>query len=1123
MNKDSALLSLIPIIWKFDENNSLRQRKDLINRLKLNVKTLMEYASVCRSIPEDSTHVIHFCELVHESLRIGLKTPPFLFYQNISTYSLIIHKISNQCEAALKVINEFEKDFNNIENLNNTNNTQFNCRQQQSNILNKNEYKLNFKKLFHSLDNNNKKSKNFHVNDQICKKSSSLKKFCPKLREFYNSDSIIGNKCDMNVFLSLISGPCAINYSSPIHEESYWVNLHADELIERQRFTSITNHNKIMSRSSLQVREKNKSPSVFIGNFKEKTEKTLKRIRNSSSLSDSSFTDTSVDSLYQTKKSTLLYGKNNVMLGDNQHSFGYFELISSTNDILLKWTSNNLLLQASNDKSCHCSNDKDGDDDKYHVNECILNKSTCELNNPRGIRDKCATAQHSQLIKTANKRVDNDFQFDIFTVSMNKMEYVHLHQDKSSEYCIILIGSDGIPNPPIRLFGGFNAVYNFLLCLDQGLQPNGCLNPSPADLNEVFEKTEIQSIQRPNENQQIKSKLWNFIDFRSRKTESNEICKQLTDIKCKNRDDNDVENNTDKTNLTQLDNEQKNKTCSQDKMNELKTSSSSPSSTVCTEKFKNIETKGVIFKITRYEIANNKNHDVFMEQDNKHIQDQLSMEPTNNNELKQTTDEQNDQTSHKEEFINSMDIVVTIKLQLLLRTFKAWLTYTRHMNNVRKLLSSLVIHSDRNYTSSLDRHEKLTREKWNELFVNIPDKQNFDPRCIYECIYYGGCESELRNEVWPYLLGVYDWTMNKEEKNTIDEQFKVHYYEKLKEWTKIEAIIHELEQNENAHTTLSSQMNYSQLMNNSSRDSTSCLNKCKESILKQFEYTLDSVKKDVVRCDRNNCFYSKFDSQGDRNLAIIQRILLTYVWEFLDDEYTQGMCDIVAPLLVLKLENSTLPTSSSIHLNNNNNNNNNNNKHSDTPPTSLITNEIPLTIEQNHDHLKKKLNEIEISTYILFKYMMENHFKKLFDKETATYYMDQKFDQIKSLIQILDPQLIGHLQQFSDFTQFYFCYRWFLLDFKREFKYQDIFQIWEVILCANRIISKDFSLFIALALIQHYRDVISSNHMELTDILKFFNERAEHHNVEDILNLARYFADTVQKLTSKTNNNNNNQ
>ncbi|VDO91477.1 unnamed protein product [Schistosoma margrebowiei] len=129
----------------------------------------------------------------------------------------------------------------------------------------------------------------------------------------------MANQCDVNVFLSLIRGPCAINYTSGIHEDSYWLNLHANELIERQRFTSITNQNQ---NGYIPLKA---SPIVHMAtvddNKNKKMDKTFKKIRNSSTLSDASVTDTTnnhnnnnIDSLYQTRRSTLLYGKNNVMV-----------------------------------------------------------------------------------------------------------------------------------------------------------------------------------------------------------------------------------------------------------------------------------------------------------------------------------------------------------------------------------------------------------------------------------------------------------------------------------------------------------------------------------------------------------------------------------------------------------------------------------------------------------------------------------------------------------------------------------------------------------------------------------------------------------------------------------------
>lgn len=56
-----------------------------------------------------------------------------------------------------------------------------------------------------------------------------------------------------------------------------------------------------------------------------------------------------------------------------------------------------------------------------------------------------------------------------------------------------------------------------------------------------------------------------------------------------------------------------------------------------------------------------------------------------------------------------------------------------------------------------------------------------------------------------------------------------------------------------------------------------------------------------------------------------------------------------------------------------------------------------------------------------------------------------------------------------------------------EFVYEDIFLIWEVNAAARRTVTKRFVLFIALAMLKLYRDIIVDNRMDFTDIIRFFN------------------------------------
>ncbi|XP_074525759.1 small G protein signaling modulator 1 isoform X2 [Halichoeres trimaculatus] len=217
-------------------------------------------------------------------------------------------------------------------------------------------------------------------------------------------------------------------------------------------------------------------------------------------------------------------------------------------------------------------------------------------------------------------------------------------------------------------------------------------------------------------------------------------------------------------------------------------------------------------------------------------------------------------------------------------------------------------------------------------------------------------------------------------------------------------------------------------------------------LLDLYTLNLHRIDKDVQRCDRNYWYFTP------ANLEKLRNIMCSYIWRHLDIGYVQGMCDLLAPLLVI-LDDEALAF-------------------------SCFT-ELMKRMNQNFPHGGA---------------------------------MDTHFANMRSLIQILDSELFELMHQNGDYTHFYFCYRWFLLDFKRELVYDDVFSVWETIWAAKNVSSSHFVLFIALALVEIYRDIILENNMDFTDIIKFFNEMAEHHNIKQILTQARDLVCKVQML-----------
>uniref|UniRef100_A0A8C2F5P9 Small G protein signaling modulator 2 n=1 Tax=Cyprinus carpio TaxID=7962 RepID=A0A8C2F5P9_CYPCA len=403
-----------------------------------------------------------------------------------------------------------------------------------------------------------------------------------------------------------------------------------------------------------------------------------------------------------------------------------------------------------------------------------------------------------------------------------------------------------------------------------------------------------------------------------------------------------------------------------------------------------------------------------------------------------------------------------MKRQIVSRAFYGWLAYCRHLSTVRTHLSALVNHNIVPPDKPCEASGGLSKDVWSKY---QKDCKNYKELELLRLVYYGGVEHEIRKEVWPFLLGHYKFGMGKKDMAQIDEKITARYQQVMREWKACEVIVkqREKEMQSAIFAKLSSGSSIdSHVLRLIHRDST-ISNEVSLPLLsmqgqkalgfhqKYFNLYLHLsqsklIDKDVQRCDRNYYFFTT------SNLEKLRNIMCSYVWEHLEIGYVQGMCDLLAPLMVIL--------------------------------------------------------DDECLAYSCFTQLM----KRMSQNFPTGGAMDTHFANMRSLIQILDSELFELMQQNGDYTHFYFCYRWFLLDFKRELLYEDVFAVWEVIWVAPHISSKHFVLFIALALVEVYRDIILDNNMDFTDIIKFFNEMAERHDVQHILRIARELVHKVQTL-----------
>jgi hypothetical protein len=114
--------------------------------------------------------------------------------------------------------------------------------------------------------------------------------------------------------------------------------------------------------------------------------------------------------------------------------------------------------------------------------------------------------------------------------------------------------------------------------------------------------------------------------------------------------------------------------------------------------------------------------------------------------------------------------------------------------------------------------------------------------------------------------------------------------------------------------------------------------------------------------------------------------------------------------------------------------------------------------------------EHEIYTFWTFCGFMER-MKNNFHRDQIG--MRDQLRQLELLLKVLDPPLHSHMRiskfnlEMTDSANMFCCFRWMLILFKREFFFDDLKTLWEVIwMCP---FTSHFHLFIAIAILNNYR------------------------------------------------------
>ncbi|KAH7924590.1 GTPase-activating protein gyp7 [Leucogyrophana mollusca] len=279
-------------------------------------------------------------------------------------------------------------------------------------------------------------------------------------------------------------------------------------------------------------------------------------------------------------------------------------------------------------------------------------------------------------------------------------------------------------------------------------------------------------------------------------------------------------------------------------------------------------------------------------------------------------------------------------------------------------------------------------------------------------------KGNLRQKVWPFILGVHEWDTTGQERERRWEEKRKRYHEIKNEWFGVPEVFDRPDILEERH-----------------RIDVDCRRTDRTQPLFSATYDDSPAGEEPDGHKRFSTISPQLSDIGaqspsNEHIDRMASILLTYNFyhkDLGDEGYVQGMSDLCAPLYVV-------------------------------------------------------MGSDEEMTFWCFVEVM-NRMNQNFLRDQSG--MKKQLSTLQELIRVMDPELYRHLEK-TEGLNLFFCFRWVLIAFKREFPFDDVLRLWEVLW--TDYYSNDFVLFVALAVLESHRDMILRYLVEFDEILKYCNE-----------------------------------